>query len=58
MKLIDYCENNYESRAKCAEALGVSVYQFNNAVARKAEVMQLFSGKWMLINKYNKIFDS
>jgi len=58
MKLLDYCNKNYESRAKCAEALGVSIFHFNNLIAKKTEVAKLASGEWMVLTKYNKIFTS
>jgi len=57
MKLLDYCNENYESRAECAEDLGISYQHFNNLLARYTYVAQLKNGEWITLTKYNKIFN-
>lgn len=56
VKLLDFCNKNYKSRAKCAEALGVSYQHFNNLLARDTRVTQLIDGTWITLTKYNKTF--
>lgn len=56
MKLKTFCDR-YESRAKCAEALGVSPQHLTNLINKyDTEVVQLMDGRWMTLTKYNKCF--
>jgi len=56
MKLSEFAKK-YESRAKCAEALGVSYHHLANLLALDNEVLELKSGVFILTNKYNKFFN-
>jgi hypothetical protein len=55
MKLSKFSKK-YESRAKCAEALGVSYQHLSNLIMRDTEVAQLINGDWITLTKYNKTF--
>jgi len=55
MKLSEF-EKRYESRAKCADALGVSYQSFTNMCARKTEVEELKNGDWIVVNRLTKRF--
>ena len=56
MKLSEFAKK-YESRAKCAEALGVSYHHLANLLALDNDVLELKSGRFILTNKYNKYFN-
>jgi len=56
MKLSKFAKK-YDSRALCAEALGVSYHHLANLLALDNEVLELKNGAFILTNKYNKFFD-
>lgn len=58
MKLIDFQKEHFKSRALCAEAFSVSIYQFNNLVSADREVEQLSDGRWILTTSKNKIIST
>jgi len=55
MKLSEFVKK-YESRAKCAEALGISYHHLANLLGINNDVLELANGDWILTNKYNHIF--
>ncbi len=57
MKLSEFTKKHFESRAKCAEALGVSYYQLGNMIHRGVEVAQLKNGDWITLSKHNKVIN-
>jgi len=58
VKLIDFQKKHFKSRALCAEAFSVSIYQFNNMVSAGREVEKLSDGRWILTSGKNKIIST
>jgi len=53
MKLSEFSKL-FESRAKCAEALGVSYHQLTNMIGRNPDVLELKDGRHIVTNKHNQ----